>query len=91
MDAQEDTLEELNRKRNSLFALQLLITIITMAFSFVAMVSGIFGMNLRNGHENDQSWFKVVTAASLGGASVVVAMLIVYLHNNRMVLVGASE
>lgn len=38
-----DTQQELGRKRNSLFALQILVNTVTMGFSFVSMVGAIFG------------------------------------------------
>lgn len=34
------------RRRNELVALDMVMTILTMGFAFVAMIAGIFGMNL---------------------------------------------
>lgn len=39
-----DTQQDLGKKRNSLFAFQILVNTVTMGFSFVAMVAGIFGV-----------------------------------------------
>lgn len=87
--AQEDTQEDLDRKRNALFALQLIITIVTMAFAFVSMIGGIFGMNLTNGHESSHSWFNVVTGLSCGFAVLTFLLLVLYLRRNRMLFLGA--
>jgi hypothetical protein len=38
------TQQEIGRKRNTLFVLQIIVNSVTMAFSFVAMVGAIFGM-----------------------------------------------
>ena len=38
------TQQDLGKKRNSLFAFQILVNTVTMGFSFVAMVAGIFGV-----------------------------------------------
>jgi hypothetical protein len=37
------TQQEIGRKRNTLFVLQIIVNTVTMAFSFVAMVGAIFG------------------------------------------------
>ena len=37
---------ERTRRRNELVALDMVMTILTMGFAFVAMIAGIFGMNL---------------------------------------------
>ena len=89
---QEDTQEELDRKRNALFALQLLITIVTMAFSFVSMVAGLFGMNLwENMGQPGPMAFIVCTLGSFGLAMVVTALLVVYLRTQRMLFMGAGR
>lgn len=86
---QEDTQEELDRKRNALFALQLLITIVTMAFSFVSMVAGIFGMNLWDGiGQPGATAFNITTLGSSGVALAVTILLIVYLRSRRMLFMG---
>lgn len=41
-----DTQQDLGKKRNALFALQILVNTVTMGFSFVAMVGAIFGAPL---------------------------------------------
>lgn len=86
---QEDTLEDLDRKRNALFALQLLITIVTMGFSFVSMVSGIFGMNLWNGIGQDSAMaFSVATLGPAMLAFMGTVAMVVYLRSRRMLFMG---
>ena len=86
---QEDTQVELDRKRNALFGLQLLITIVTMGFSFVSMVGGIFGMNLWDGMgQSSANWFVAVSVASCGVATIVTLLLVVYLRTHRMLFMS---
>jgi Mg2+ and Co2+ transporter CorA len=86
---QEDMQEDLDRKRNALFALNLLITILTMAFAFVSMISGIFGMNLNFYHQRSANWFAVVTSLSTGIAGFIVLILVIVLRQNRMLFLGS--
>jgi Mg2+ and Co2+ transporter CorA len=68
--------------------MQLVITIITMAFSFVAMVGGIFGMNLHSGLEESYVWFWGVTGGALGFGFAAVVSLITFLRYHSMLFVG---
>merc|ERR1712232_573423 len=43
--------------RNRLLKLELTAMVITLALTFGALVSGIFGMNLKSGHEDEDGWF----------------------------------
>lgn len=80
---------DLDRRRNALFALQLQITIVTMGFSLVSMVSGLFGMNLwENMGQPTHKWFTFVCGLSVGFAAILVAALIVYLRAHQMLFVG---
>jgi amino acid transporter len=87
---QEDTQVELDRKRNGLFALQLLVTLVTMAFSLVSMVSGIFGMNLYAdlGQPSSQA-FLVTTFVSLGCATTMTVLIVFYLRSQHMLFLGS--
>ena len=38
-------------RRNELVALDLFVTAVMAMFAFVSMIGGIFGMNMKNGHE----------------------------------------
>ena len=88
---QEDTLEELDRKRNALFALQLLITIVTMGISFVAMVGGIFGMNLWDNMGNeDPGYFILAAMLPVGIAIAITIVLTAYLRWKRMLFLGIA-
>jgi Mg2+ and Co2+ transporter CorA len=86
---QEDMQEDLDRKRNALFALTLLITIITMAFASVSMITGIFGMNLNSYHQQSANWFVIVTSLSTGIAGFTVLILFAVLRQNRMLFLGS--
>ena len=79
---------DLDKKRNALFAGQLLITLITAGFSFIAMVAGIFGMNLNSGVETANGWFLGVTVLSAGLAVSVTVGLVAFLRYHRMLFLG---
>lgn len=79
---------DLDKKRNALFAGQLLITLITASFSFIAMVAGIFGMNLSSGVETANGWFLGVTLLSTGLAASVTISLVTFLKFHRMLFMG---
>ncbi len=62
-------------RRNELVALDLLVTCITAAFTFVAMVAGIFGMNLFNATwEENKASRKYLYINCFLGAQVVAAI-----------------
>ena len=77
-----------DRRRNELFAIQLIITIVSMAFGFVAMVGGIFGMNLDSRVQEKAGWFNWVTFLSCFSAALVTIVLLAYLRWNRMLFLG---
>ena len=80
---------ELDRKRNALFALQLLITIVTMGFSLVSMISGLFGMNLWDGLSRDSPGFFIgVVVSTSGFATLTTVAIMVYLKQQRMLFLG---
>ena len=79
---------DLDKKRNALFAGQLLITLITAGFGFIAMIAGIFGMNLDSGVETARGWFLGVTVLSTGLATSVTISLVAFLRYHKMLFLG---
>lgn len=85
---QADANYELDRRRNQLFAIQLMITIITMGFSFVSMISGIFGMNLPSDVFEKTGYFEPTVYISAGTALGTTCLLVLYLRRQRMLFLG---
>ncbi len=77
VDATEDLVNiDLDSRRNQLVALDLLVTSITLMFSLVTAVAGVFGMNLKNSWEDSNGAFLGVTVLSfLLGAIVLCCFL----------------
>jgi len=71
-EAREHINASMDQARNRYLVLEVLITIITLSFSFGALVSGIFGMNLRNSVEDDKNMFSIVV-----GSIILIGTLIV--------------
>jgi Mg2+ and Co2+ transporter CorA len=86
---QADANYELDRRRNQLFAIQLIITIVTMAFSAVSCISGIFGMNLKSSVFDKQGWFLPTVFSASGLAFGTSALLLGYLRKRSMLFLGS--
>jgi Mg2+ and Co2+ transporter CorA len=61
-----------------------------MAFAFVSMISGIFGMNLNCYHQQSANWFAIVTSRSTGIAGFTVLILFIVLRQSRMLFLGSQ-
>lgn len=66
---------ELDNHRNQLIRLELLLTAATFSVALVGGVSGIFGMNLNNTHQDSYLIFVLVSYASLCGVYCVLLIL----------------
>ncbi|CAD7704401.1 unnamed protein product [Ostreobium quekettii] len=79
IDDTEDYINiEQDKHRNQLLQLELLMSAGTFALAFVAVISGIFGMNLKNDDEGDNTTFILVSVISSMGAVVIFALLILF-------------
>lgn len=88
IDDTEDLVElDLDHRRNELHAIEVLITSITMAFSFIAMVSAIFGMNLRSDWEESREAFILVTVLSVVGSCIMFVCLMGYVVYRKLMFV----
>ena len=59
-DTQEFIGLKLSNRRNLIIRFDLLATLVTAIFSFLAVITGVYGMNLRNNAENDHHIFLIV-------------------------------
>ncbi len=69
IDDTEDLINiELDYHRNQLIQLELVLTTATFSIALIGVVSGIFGMNIRNNTEHSYDNFILVTSISCFGA-----------------------
>lgn len=76
----------MDSRRNALVQLELWVSNVTMGFSFVAMIAGIFGMNLINTAwlENSAGFFWFVIIMSTIGLIVLPLAVIAYMRRRRL-------
>ncbi|KAK9916763.1 hypothetical protein WJX75_006679 [Coccomyxa subellipsoidea] len=79
IDDTEDYINiELDNHRNQLIRLELLLTAATLCVAIVGVISGIFGMNLHNTHEDDYHAFILVASVSSAIAVLVFIAIVVF-------------
>ena len=72
IDDTEDLINiELDHHRNQLIQLELVLTTATFSIALIGVVSGIFGMNIRNSSEDSYNTFLMVTTLSCFGSVLV--------------------
>lgn len=88
IDDTEDLVNiDLDNRRNQIVAIDLVVTSVTLMFTFVTSVSGIFGMNLRNSWEERHDAFVSVTVgAFLLGAAIFLAFMM-YVRVKRLMFI----
>lgn len=59
-DTQEFISLKLSNRRNMIIRFDLFATLVTAVFSFLAVITGVYGMNIRNNIEQDYSAFLIV-------------------------------
>jgi len=70
--------------RNRLLMLELLAMVITLALTFGAVITGIFGMNLKSGVADADYWFiTVVVLVIIGGVLIIIVSLTLYSRSRR--------
>lgn len=78
IDDTEDYINiEQDKHRNKLLQLEILMSAGTFTLAFVAVISGIFGMNLKNGNEDNNTSFILVSTLSCLGAVGIFFLLII--------------
>lgn len=82
-DTEDLVIIDLDRRRNELHGLEVLLTAITLSFAFVSMIAGIFGMNLQSGWESRRNGFIIVTWLSIGAGGFIFLLLVVFLRFRR--------
>ncbi|GAB4824059.1 hypothetical protein N2152v2_011105 [Parachlorella kessleri] len=80
---------EMDHRRNELVALDLLITCVTMAFTFIAMVAGILGMNLYNAEwESSKAAFIWIMVGMCSTAILLLVGVLFYIRKKRLMFIS---
>jgi len=92
IDDTEDLINiELDSRRNELVALEVILTTLTLIFSIISSVGGIFGMNLKSGIEEDEHAFYIVTGLSILVAISAFVAIIIYCRQKRLMFMGVPS
>ncbi|PSC73830.1 U4 U6 small nuclear ribonucleo Prp31-like [Micractinium conductrix] len=78
---------KMDHRRNELVATDLMVSVGTAGFAWVAMIAGLFGMNLVSGLESAQGAFWGVVGASLLGGLAIIAGLIAWIRYRRLMFI----
>jgi len=79
----QETVElRLGFTRNVVMKIEVIVSAVTMAFAFGALISGIFGMNLRSGVEGYYYWFWTTTSAIIVLAVAMLLFSFTYLNRH---------
>ncbi|KAK9826625.1 hypothetical protein WJX74_006505 [Apatococcus lobatus] len=78
---------ELDHRRNELVALDLFVTAVMAMFAFVSMIGGIFGMNMKNGYEENRAAFKLTTWSSLVVSFLLFAGILAFARYKRLLFI----
>ncbi len=74
-DTQEIFSLKLHNRRNAIIKIDLLITVITGIFSFLAVITGFYGMNIKNNVENNSEIFSVMAIGFILFFMITLALL----------------
>ncbi|CAK0788018.1 hypothetical protein CVIRNUC_011240 [Coccomyxa viridis] len=79
IDDTEDYINiELDNHRNQLIRLELILTAATLCIAIVGVISGLFGMNLHNTHEDSYLTFVLVSCLSSGFAVLMFIGIVLF-------------
>ncbi|EFJ52373.1 hypothetical protein VOLCADRAFT_55719 [Volvox carteri f. nagariensis] len=92
IDDTEDLVNiDLDNRRNQIVGIDLVVTSITLMFTFVTSVAGIFGMNMRNTMEDSVVAFYVTTVASFLGGLLMCAAFLGYVVQRRLLMLPTAN
>ena len=88
IDDTEDLINiELDHHRNQLIQLELVLTTATFSIALIGVVSGIFGMNIRNREEDSHTTFVLVTLFSCFGSIFLFFAIMVFCRYKGLVMI----
>jgi magnesium transporter len=73
------------------FLMQVILTTLTLVFSIISAVGGVFGMNLKSGIEEDEYAFYIVTTLSIVAAVGAFLAIIIYCRQKRLMFMGVPS
>ncbi|KAL4425925.1 hypothetical protein ABPG75_009941 [Micractinium tetrahymenae] len=79
---------QMDHRRNELVATDLMVTTGTAGFAWVAMIAGLFGMNLNSGVQELAHW--TVFALSLLGGALIVAAIVAWIRHRRLMFIPTT-
>ena len=83
-DTQEILSLKLHTRRNSIIRYDLMATLITALFSFFAVITGLFGMNILSNLEDNHEAFWVILGAIIIGFLFFLGLSILYLKRKKI-------
>jgi magnesium transporter len=83
-DTQEIIALKLQNRRNSIIRYDLLATLITAVFSFLAVITGLYGMNIRNHFEQSQSAFWLIVSGFILFFALFCFLVLGYLKRHKI-------
>ncbi|QDZ18161.1 putative magnesium transporter [Chloropicon primus] len=85
IDDTEDLINiELDHHRNQLIQLELVLTTATFSIALIGVVSGIFGMNIRNESESSHTTFLMVTVISCLGSVLLFFAIMLFCRHKKL-------
>lgn len=78
---------DLDHRRNRIVALDLIVTSIMLATSFVTAIAGVFGMNMVNGWEGSHVAFVAVTLLSFVVGATIFLVFVAYVRRKGLLFV----
>ena len=83
-DTQEIIALKLQNRRNSIIRYDLLATLITALFSLLAVVTGLYGMNIRNNLEQNQMAFWIIVGVFVLVFALFCVLILGYLKRKKI-------
>lgn len=83
-DSQEILSLKIANKRNTIIRLDLIISFVAATFGFLAVITGLYGMNLKNNLESDDKAFMFVLAGMGFTFFVAVIAMVGYFRKNKI-------
>ncbi|GLC56243.1 hypothetical protein PLESTB_001083700 [Pleodorina starrii] len=92
IDDTEDLVNiDLDNRRNQIVGIDLVVTSITLMFTVITSIAGLFGMNMRNTFEDSVVAFYTTTVASFFVGLIICAAFLGYVAQRRLLMLPAAN
>eukprot|EP01035_Chromulina_nebulosa_P018929 gene18929-24736_t len=85
LNAEESVLLRLDTSRNQLLIADTIISVITCSLALGSFIGALYGMNLKNHHEEDDNTFYTITIITILGMLLVVIVSLFYFRLSGMI------